>query len=317
MAASAYALIFVVWFVVASGFAAVGLHPLAMAMFPVPIALYWAVGMPGRSLGLVAGAGVAAGFATGSPALVGLYVAIADLGVLIGVACTRRWSYGWTVAMVTVLGFSLMAVMITAGWEAWQKDATIVINARIADLEKDTAPGTASDVVAAMVEVLRWVDLNWRFLSLGMLFASALLMVSVILSFIVARLRRVGADTVRGCFSDARTPEWLVWLAIVLALMWFVDKRWPNDILRLITWNSAVGLAFVYWMNGFSILIYVMSVFKVATFLFYAVIVGMFYLNLLPVLFPVGFFDTWWDFRKRAARAAEARFSRPPEDKEP
>ncbi len=310
-----YACIFTGWFVLASVLAALELHPLAMALYPVPVALYWAAGMRGRSLGLVAGAGAAAGLATLSPVAVAVYVIAADVGVLIGVACARQWRFGRTVAGVTAIVFVLVAAGMLADWQESRKAASIFLSARIADIEQ-MAPDETAAADAAKADMLRWFDANWPYLSLGMVFGSVLVLATALVGWVSARMRRIGAPAPRGLFREMRVPETLVWLAIALALMWFADQRWPNDVLRLITWNSAVSLAFVYWMNGFSILVFALSAFRVNPFLFYAVLFGMFILNVQPVLCAVGLFDTWWDFRQRFARAAEARFSRPPEDKE-
>lgn len=309
-----YACIFMGWFVLAGGLAAEGLHPLAMALYPIPVALYWASGMRGRSLGLVAGAGLAAWLSTGSPVALAMYLIAADIGVLMGVACARQWPLGWTVAVVTLVGSALVASGMLVNWQESRKEASIYLSARAAELEKDgTAETSSAD--AAKADLLRWCDANWPYLSLGMVFGTAFMMTTAVMGWLSARLRRSGAPVPRGSFSEMRVPEWMVWLAIALALMWFADRKWPNEALRIVTWNSAISLAFVYWMNGFSILVYALSVFRVNPFLFYAVIIGLFY-SLPPVFCAVGFFDTWWNFRPRFARAAEIRFSRPPEDKE-
>lgn len=311
----AYTLISAGLLVLASSFALVGLHPLAMALFPVPIALYWALGMHGRSLGLVACAALAAWSSTGSLSAVGTYVIAADTGVLMGMASVRRWPFGWTVTAVTLVAFALVALGVLADWDAVRHAVTIFVNARIADIEKSNA-NEITAVEAAIADTLRWLDLNSAYLCLGMMFGTMLIGSTVLVALVAARLRRFGASAPSGLFSEMRSPEWLVWVAIALAVLWFVDRKWPNEVLRLITWNSAVGLACVYWVNGFSILIFALNAFKVSPFLFYAVVIGLFYLNLQFVLCAVGLFDTWWDFRRRFAHAAAARLNKPPDDLE-
>ncbi len=311
----AYCIVFTGLFAVASGCAASGLHPLAMVLFPVPVALYEALGLHRRSRGLVACAALAAAWTTLSAPVAVVYGLTAAVGLVIGVASRRRWSFGQCVAVVTVLAFPLMAAGMLSHWEEARHEATIWLNARIAELP--AAAGAGENVTqAAAVEMLKWLDVNWPYLSLGMVFGTMFLGAVTAVALVTGRLHRLGAETLRGFFREMRTPEWLVWLAIFLAALWFLDRRWPNDTLRMVTWNSAVGLAFVYWVNGFSILLFAMNAFKLNPFLFYTIILGLFYLNLQPVLCAIGFFDTWWDFRLRFARAAQARLNRPPGDNE-
>ncbi len=309
----AYFLTFAGLFALAGVCALAGLHPLAMAIFPAPVALCWVSRAYGRALGLVICAALAGFWGGGTVAMGIFYIVAAMIGVLMGVVMAWRWPFGWCVAAVTAAAYLLVAGNVLAYWEESRREASIFINARIAELEQ--ADGETESVMAsALAESFRWFDANWSNLSLGMLFGMVLLASTALVAYVARRLR--GGDTgPTGSFSAMRLPEWVVWIAIALALLWFVDRRWPNDMLRLLAWNSAVGVAFVYWLNGFSILLHTMSAFSLNPFLCIAIIFGMFYLNAHPALCAVGLFDTWWDFRLRVARAAESRRkSRRPDD---
>lgn len=312
----AYGVVFTGLFIVASGFAATGLHPLAMVLFPIPVALYEALGMRGRSRVLVACAMTAALWTTLAVPVMALYGLAAGLGLFIGSACRRHWSFGRCVTAVTLASFPLMAAGIVANWKETRHEFTIWISARIADLQAASKANGENELQSVYIEMCRWLDLNWPYVVLGVVFGCMLLGALVTVAVVTGRLRRLGADTLSGFFREMRTPEWLVWLVILVALLWFWDRRWPNDALRMVTWNSAIGLAVVYLVNGFSILVYAVYAFKLNPFLFYAIIFGLFYFGLQPMLCAIGFFDTWWDFRMRFARAAQARLNRPPEDNE-
>lgn len=301
----AYFLTFAGLFALAGVCALAGLHPLVMAIFPAPVALCWVSRAYGRAMGLVICAALAGFWGGGTVAMGIFYLVAAMVGVLMGLVMAWRWPFGWCVAAVTTAAYLLVAGNMVAYWDESRREASIFINARIAELEQ--AEGEPESAMAsALAETFRWFDANWSNLSLGMLFGMVLLASTALVTYVARRLRNGETGPV-GSFSAMRLPEWVVWIAIALALLWFVDRRWPNDMLRMLTWNSAVGIAFVYWLNGFSILLHAMSAFSLNLFLCFAIIFGMFYLNAHPALCAVGLFDTWWDFRLRVARAAESR----------
>lgn len=312
----AYILTFAGLFALAGLCALTGLHPLAMAIFPAPVALCWISRAYGRAIGLVLCATMAGFWAAGSAAMAVFYTAAAMVGVLMGLVMAWRWRFGRCVAVVTLAVYLLVAGNVLAHWEESRREATIFLNARIAELEQGKE-GTESAVASALAESFRWFEANWANLSLGMVFGMVLMASAALVAYVARRARRGGAVGPEGAFSSMRVPEWVVWIAIALALLWFVERRWPNDVLRLVTWNSAVGLAFVYWLNGFSILLHAMSAFSLSPFLCLAIVLGMFYLNAHPALCAVGLFDTWWDFRTRVTRVAEIRRAgRKPDDQD-
>jgi hypothetical protein len=234
-------------------------------------------------------------------------VTVADLGVLIGVGMVRRWRFGVCVATVTLAIFALASANVVLHWEEAHKVASIWINARIADFEQVPA-GASAPNQQAVIDTFRWFDTHWAYMNLGMLFGFVLLAATVLVALVGRRLERMGVEAgPTGRFRTMRAPEWLVWFAIALALLWFADQRWPNDMLRMVAWNGAIGMAFLYGLNGFSILLYALAAFKVGPFVYYAVLFGVLFLNAYPAVCAVGFFDTWWDFRQRIEQAIEAR----------
>ncbi len=322
----AYALTCAVLTAVAFCLHAIGLAPLAAALFPLPVALFWARGARGRALGLMACAaavGILGGILaalwdswTGQAApatdhlrhgvfLVAEYGLAAGIGTVMGTVLARRWPLGRCVAAVTAVVYLLVAGQMLFHWREYRENVTVFMNARIAEVEEAEETGPFEE---ASIGAMRWVDTHWEYLSLGTTFGSVLLLVTAAMSVLAGWLRRSGGVyAVRGSFRDFRPPEWFVWAAIVLAGLWFVEDRWPNELLRVITWNSAIGLGFVYWMNGFAILVYGLSALQVHPFLFYAVVFALFYLGAYPLLGAVGLFDTWWEFRRKFDQLVEAR----------
>lgn len=115
------------------------------------------------------------------------------------------------------------------------------------------------------------------------------------------------APETRGSFRQMRTPEWVVWIAIALAGLWFFDRAWPNAAVRLVTWNAAFALSAVYWVNGTSILMYAFGAFQPGVLVCCASVMILLMLGVHPVLCAVGFFDTWSNFRRTVDRVIAAR----------
>jgi hypothetical protein len=301
----AFVLIWGSIFFVTGGCAASGLHLPAMMLYPVPVALYWVSGQYRRALALVGAAGLAGLLGAVSLVVAVFYVLAAELGVLMGIALTRRWALGQSIVVVTAAIYLFTAGNLVVNWRANREWWTINSNARIAEWQSavESTPGAPE---TAMIEIVRWYDVNWPYLVLGMLFGLVLLGSTAVMTWLTHFLRRRGYAVAPDRFRNVRAPEWLVWLAIMTALFWFVDRRWPNEALRIVTWNSACGLAFIYWLNGLSILVYAIGAFKIPPMISVSVLLVLFWLGLHPMLLAPGLFDTWWNFRHRFDVLAEA-----------
>lgn len=287
-------------------FAGGQVHPVAMAVFPVPVALAWARGQFGRSFVLVACAALVALVTTGQATAAALYVMVALLGVLLGALASREQRFGTCVAVLSVVVFTGLAANMAVHWAALREQASLFWSARIAEFEGMGDEG--GSMAEAMAATFRSLEANWEYLNLGMLFGAVLFSVTLGVALVERRLRSsAGRARLTGSFATMRVPEWVVWAAIIAALGCFADQRWPQDVLRAVAWNSAVGLGFLYWLNGFSIFVFVLNAFKMNPFLYYALIFSVFYLGAHPIVCAFGLFDTWWDFRRKAADFAEAR----------
>lgn len=280
-----------------------------MALFPVPAALFWVIGQPGRSLVLVGIAGLAALFSIGTPVGIAEYVLAAGIGVVMGVVVVRQWTFGRGVALVTAIVYTLIATSTLVLWESVRHQVNIVIHARIAFLQ---GRNSGSPAEMAMIDMLEMVKAQLEHLLFGGLFAMVLIGVTAAMALLAWRMRVSGVRLgPAGFFRAMRTPAWVVWIAILAAILWICDDRWPSQVLRSISWNGAIGLFCVYCVNGFSILIYALHVLKVQAFLYYGIVLAVLLLGsqlgIHPVLGAVGLFDTWWDFRHKFDRAAETR----------
>lgn len=284
-----------------------GAFPLALVCYVLLTAQLQLAGERNKTLGVILFAGFVAVALFGS-ALMGLvHSGAAAAGILVARLIERRWSFGWRLTVVSALAFLLVAGVMLAGWETLRHEMTIFINARIAELE-------ASDVSSEQViEFGRWWDVNYAYLGIGSAFGSVLLLVAFMLSVLdrwqqplAMRARRKPTG-----FQRMQIPDWVVWVAIAVAALWFVDSYWPNDALRFVTWNTALGLAFLYWLNGYSILLYSLSVFKASAFATFMVFSGfVLFSSFLPGLVVFGLFDTWFGFRTRFWRIALPRGTR-------
>lgn len=284
-------------------FMALGLAPLAIACFMVLVARL-------RLAGEVKLAGGAVALAAALPVILlnSFMVALAcaagaAMGFGVAFAIERQWSFGRQLALVAGTGFAAMAGAMLSAWQALRHNNTIFINARIAELNAQEGDFTA------WIEMLKWSDLNYDNVALGSAFGSILIVSAVALA-LVERTRRSPEEIQRrrpSGFQRMRVPDWMVWFAIAAALIWLADFRWPHPALRAISWNAAIALNCLYWLNGVSILLYALTVFKASFLGLFMVLSGLFVFGLWPLLGVFGLFDTWYDFRMRFRRLAMLR----------
>jgi len=228
------------------------------------------------------------------------YAIVASLGICIGFGARRGWTYGKIVTVCTVLAFSLALGAALATWEDWSQEGQRIYEQWTAMIAASADNG--SDTMADTREQLAWLLRDhWTDIGLGMTFASTLIMVCLAVSGSAKRLRgRYNTAGPVGSFRDMRTPEWLVWVGIVAALLWFLDNQRPDMGLRPYVWNTAAGLAAVYWLNGVSIAFFAAAL--SGTPMAYTVAFVAAVLCGAYVVFFLGLFDTWVDFRRRLHR---------------
>ncbi|HEO71456.1 MAG TPA: DUF2232 domain-containing protein, partial [Candidatus Hydrogenedentes bacterium] len=219
-----------------------GVGVVGTLIFPVPIAVHWVYGRRAQSMGLVACAAGAA--LTGQLGVVGVmyYGLIALLGALIGEGITRRWTYGGIVAVVASITYAVLLAQAWVAWDVMQAHTNALFDAWIAQATHyaEKAQGGSKGLV---VDQLRWLKEHWSYIGMGVMVWPVLIATCAVVSLTGLRVKRLGADVApRGTFRRMRTSEWLVWVAIVLAALWFVERQWPHALLRTAIWNTAVGL---------------------------------------------------------------------------
>jgi hypothetical protein len=116
-----------------------------------------------------------------------------------------------------------------------------------------------------------------------------------------------------GSFQAMRAPDWAVWLVILTAVLCFVERNWPNPVVRMASWNSAIALASVYWLNGWSIVAYGLTILRPHVLLSLAIVFALVYLG-QALCCLIGLFDTWGNFRGLVDKAAAARQRPKPPD---
>jgi len=293
----------IVLFVVGQFFMLLGAHPFAGVCFAVLAARFWLAGDRRKAYGAAAIVAVISGLLQASFMVLLFYGAAGLLGCAAGHLMERRWPYGWRLAALAGLASACAAVVMPLAWRDLRHGTTVFVNARIAELQEQAS---AND---QWIELFRWYDLKFPYIGVGVMVASIVLLSAYMLCVLdrwqvqqdpSLRRRTTG-------FQRMRLPDWLVWVAIAVALMWFADSRWPNDALRAVAWNSAIALACVYWLNGFAVLLYGLAILKVSALASLLVVSGMFLFGLMHLLGLMGLFDTWFDFRLRLRRLAMLR----------
>ena len=294
---------YVMLFVLAFLFMAASALPLAIVCYVLLGALYELSGERKKAAGVALWAAVSGLLVMNSFVLALALAAGAGMGIVLALAIQRNWSYGWQLTLAAGTGFGAMAGLMLVTWETLRHDTTIFFNKRIEELQAQ------ENVNAQWVEMFRWWDLNYKYVALGSAFGSILVLAAITLC-LLERWQRDPETRARRKptgFQKMHVPDWAVWIAIAVALMWFADGYWPNTALRAVAWNTALGLLSVYWLNGVSILLYAITVFKATAFGTFMVFSGMMLFGLWPMLGIFGLFDTWYDFRMRFRRLAMLR----------
>ncbi|MCA1901430.1 MAG: hypothetical protein LDL53_04325 [Candidatus Hydrogenedens sp.] len=235
------------------------------------------------------------------------FIGSAMLSISLGLAL-RRYSWAHCLILTTGVIFLLFTCVTMLFWQELRKDISISVNARIAEInnlskeQADSMPPSST----TFIEGLKYLDYHWEDFHLGLMFGQSLLLSLIILGLIIARLRTFPCEDGLNCwenpnlgtFAQIRPTDYLVWLAILSAIVIIYDQHYGiGEIPRIIVRNLAVGLSFVYWLNGLSILVFCASLFQWNIVITLIIVVFVFGIWGFPLLATVGFFDTWWEFR--------------------
>ena len=224
-------------------------------------------------------------------------------GLVAGWTIRRDTTYGRLVAVVTATLFAFYAGVLAT--------TSRVIADYAAEMEKLLSGPDGAQYSAqwrALLEVQQWVIEHWNALFVGFAFSSALIWACVLATAAAAWLNRTQTPArIDGAFRTLRPPDWAVWFVIAAALMWLAEQRWPNEPLRQVSWNAAVGLAGLYWMNGLAVAVYAVNALKPNLIMVTLLAFAAMMLNVMPMLVLVGLFDTWGEWRRKIDQLLAAR----------
>ncbi|MGC8737231.1 MAG: hypothetical protein ACP5UA_01145 [Candidatus Hydrogenedens sp.] len=235
------------------------------------------------------------------------------LPIFIGYAL-RKYSWSRCLLLITSLLFICGIAFTMYFWNDLRKDITISINARIAEIKelgKEQAPENSEEINKNLIEGLKYLDYHWEDFHIGLLFGQSLITALIIMGWMIARLKNMPTEdgihywenSQLGTFYQVRPPDYLVWLAILTAIILIYDQHYnAGEWLRIISRNTAIILSFIYWLNGLSILtllIYLSHWNIMLTLGIFLLALGMW---TFPLLAIIGFFDTWWEFRNMLLR---------------
>ncbi len=288
---------------VLAGLSLVGGYPLpVMVMLPALMAYFRIRGRYVLCVFVAAGAAVLPVAAVQSHLMSMLLLFVALSGFVLGAQMRKRLSMGRSIAAVSVIVFAADAVYSGFMWPASKVEYLDAVSAYGEQLQ---AGDEATD---RLMDLLTWMGDNWLYTSFGFAFGVILLGATVIQYLLYRNLVAQGLiKPVNIHFSRMRVSEHLVWMAIALAGLWFLDKWHPNDAIRFVSWNGAIAMAFIYWLNGFSIVVYFIKVLQPKPVFVLMLLVAAFIFNFHQLFAVAGFFDTWFDFRLKIARIASAR----------
>lgn len=282
-----------------------GGYPLpAMLLLPVPVAYFWIRGRYGLATLMVLAIGAVPVFLSKAYLFGGILLLMGATGVVLGVLMRSRVSLGPAITVTAVLIFAVAAGHTVLTWQASRAEWHNALEA-YKDQFKEVE---TSESVDSTLALLTWFDDNWLYISFGMLFGLVVLATTVVIGSLYRSLALQGLIRPQNWqFSRMRLPEHLVWVAIALAGLWFLDNWRPNETVRFVAWNGAIALAVVYWISGLSIAVFAVLAFQMKLMLVLLVFVTAFVFNFHQMLALVGLFDTWWDFRLKVRQLAETR----------
>ena len=187
----------------------------------------------------------------------------AGAGWPLGLGLTRRWAYGRMVSILTVWAFALVLMSIVGAWDDWNAQAVFAHDTLTAELDKRTEANPADEQAAAIRANLTWLKDRCASLGLGLTFCPVLIgaCVAVVIHGPLgpAEVRTARASWLlqgHACPGMASVGRHFGRRYVVY------DRRWPVTGLRIVSWNTAVGLSAVYWLNGLSILVYAATVLR-------------------------------------------------------
>ena len=287
----------------------VGLDLFAMMLFQVPVAYYWLSRKNGLAVGMLCFATVVPILITGSLAYALFFGIMASYGLLLGILARRQVALGMTITLLTVTMFVLLAALSIADWGILNADLQTAFHEYVVKLES-TNTKEAIAQAEMIAEGFEWIEENFVFLYFGGLLGLVMFMATAASVPLYWRFRsEVSFSVTNYQFRLLRAPEHLVWLAILLVGLWFWDSRSPNEVVRFLSWNGALALIAIYWLNGLSIVFYISYVWKWRPVVIYLLLLFMIVLNIIFALSIVGFFDTWLDFRRKASYIVQLRKS--------
>ena len=308
--------------------APLGPNPLALLLLPVTVGYLYGRGRHRLAVamvvcGVATVAGVVADLVSSTEfswalkpaagAVVVWYGLAGVAGLALGFGITRGWTYGRTFAATLGILFSATLLFIARFWSGWMASAQQVQTAFDASLRrgalgKGMKPG---ELDAARQRLESVLIAHWADISIGFMFAFTALVLACIVVGVNRWLRgRPGVAGLRTGFLEIRMPDWLVWIVIAVAGLWFANQRWPHDMLRMITWNTAICLAVLYWLSGLAVILYVLRAVRAHAAVVVAVVLLVFLLQIHLMVSMFGLFDTWADFRRRIDEAIAARKER-------
>lgn len=101
-------------------------------------------------------------------------------------------------------------------------------------------------------------------------------------------------------FKAWKAPEYLVWPTIVAGALLLKDLGWPSDV----GVNLFKLLMAVYALQGLCIMGAALDRFSI-TGIFRPIVAIILVFTFLPLVIGVGFFDLWFDFRKKLGQSSE------------
>lgn len=268
-----------------------------LVLAPVPVAVATARGSFAYAALAVIGTTAAAAIGIGDPRAAVAGFLAGSVGVPLGMWISVGTRYGVCVTRIAGMASAVMVSMLFATSASVEED----LRSAQVELERQVneAGATDSESDSRVVGLQRWIVEHWPYLLPGFAVAMAACGACITVSLASRLNARAGGLEVPGRFRDMRPPEWLVWCGIAAAMLWFVDNERSNEVARFVSWNGAIALAGIYWLNGLGVFLTASVAFQWPVLLTAILLVLLLVPQTGPILAVAGFFDTWVEFRRR------------------
>jgi uncharacterized protein YybS (DUF2232 family) len=238
-----------------------------------------------------------------------VFLLVLGMGMLIGQAARRRWSFGRSLASTAGAALAALVVWGTTLWLALGLDLTQLRESAYGSIEEAAAlyagMGVGSAATDSVSAQLRWIVDIVPYLTPGLLGMGAVLLAACSLGLAYVLFPRVRQKVAVGYSLSGFRMHWVAAYASIAGLAMLVfargDGEW-HTVVFYVGLNVLLVSQTLFFVQGLAVVRWFVLTRQLRpgsrTALYVAAVLGQALLQLTGLL---GLFDTWLDYRKRFA----------------